>query len=203
MSEIPAPSASTAGAPPSAAAGPWAEAAAAFTAWRTGETPIDPLVQLLSPVLWQVARAAGLDEHEAEDVVQGSWLALVDRAEEIERPLAVGGWLCTTTRRQAWRVARQSGRQLPLSDEVVVERLPRQAGPEERVLLAEEELLLRDCLDRLTERCRTLLRILAAQPRPSYEEISADLQMPVGSIGPTRGRCLDKLRQELAEAGAL
>lgn len=183
--------------------GLWRAAADAFARWRAGTDPIDELVQLVSPVLWQVTRATGLDEAQAEDVVQSTWLALVDAAGSIQQPGAVGGWLCTTARRQAWRTARQAGRQLPLGDEVLVQRLPRQSGPEDHVLLDEQESLLRDCLDRLTERCRTLLRILAAQPRPGYEDISEELGMPVGSIGPTRGRCLDKLRRELAEAGGL
>ncbi|HET9499562.1 MAG TPA: sigma-70 family RNA polymerase sigma factor [Marmoricola sp.] len=181
----------------------WRSAADAFAAWRSGAAPMDELVRLVGPVLWQVTRAAGLDRDEAEDVVQTTWLALVDNADRLEHPAAVGGWLCTTARRQAWRTARQAGRQLPTRDEVIAERLPRQAGPEQRVLLDEEGVVLRECLDRLTERCRTLLRILAAEPRPSYEAVSVELEMPVGSIGPTRGRCLAKLRHELSESGAL
>ena len=198
MSEVPE-RAGTAG-----SASPWNAAARAFETWRGGDSgALDDLVRVLSPVLWQVVRGTGLDRDLAEDVVQTTWLALVNGADKITSPQAVAGWLCTSARREAWRVGRQAGRQRPVEDEVLTARMPSQAGPEDDVVLDDEHLRLWQALDRLPERCRRLLRIVAAEARPDYQQVAEQLQMPVGSIGPTRGRCLDKLRRELATAGGL
>ncbi|MBO9523825.1 MAG: sigma-70 family RNA polymerase sigma factor [Nocardioidaceae bacterium] len=182
----------------------WSAPAAAFVAWREGdEQALEELVRTLSPVLWQVARAAGLDRSSAEDVVQTTWLALVRSAASIDSPQSVAGWLCTTARREAWRVGKKARRETATDDEVLSPALPPADGPENDVVLADDRELLLRCLERLNERCRALLRIVAAGPRPDYAEVSRTLGMPVGSIGPTRGRCLEKLRQELAlEGGA-
>jgi RNA polymerase sigma factor (sigma-70 family) len=182
----------------------WDASAAAFARWRDGDpAALDELVRLLSPVLWQVVRPTGLDREAAEDVVQTAWLTLVKGADAIASPQAVAGWLCTTARREAWRVSKLAGRQRPTDDEVLQHRLPSEPGPERQVVIDDESARLWEALDRLSERCRQLLRIVAAEPRPDYADISAQLGMPVGSIGPTRGRCLDKLRHELVQAGGL
>jgi RNA polymerase sigma factor (sigma-70 family) len=182
----------------------WSEAAGAFRRWRDGEEQaLDELVRLMSPVLWHVVRATGLDRDAAEDVVQTTWLALVRSADAVHDPQAVGRWLCTAARREAWRHARTSGRVRASDDEDLDSRLPRQSSPENEVVLGDERARLWDALSRLPERCQKLLRIVATEPRPDYASISEELQMPVGSIGPTRGRCLDKLRTELVTAGGL
>jgi RNA polymerase sigma factor (sigma-70 family) len=181
---------------------PWAAAAAAFERWRDGDAEgLDDLVRLLSPVLWQVVRATGLDRESAEDVVQTTWIALVDHADSITSPQAIAAWLCTSARREAWRAGRLAGRERPVEDEILAHGLPDHDSPEQQVLLDDEAALLRECLDRLPERCQKLLRIVAAGPRPNYTDVANTLGMPVGSIGPTRGRCLDKLRHELTSAG--
>ncbi|MFL6156301.1 MAG: RNA polymerase sigma factor [Marmoricola sp.] len=181
----------------------WSASAAAFTAWRDGDaTALEELVRLVSPTLWHVVRATGLDRATAEDVVQSTWLALVDNADKIANPMAVAGWLCTTARRDAWRVSRRSRRERPTDDETLDWALPSTEGPEDGVVLDEDQARLRLCLARLNERCQALLRMLAAGPRPEYAEVSQALDMPVGSIGPTRARCLDKLRTELISEGA-
>ncbi|MET3962984.1 RNA polymerase sigma factor (sigma-70 family) [Marmoricola sp. OAE513] len=181
----------------------WTASAAAFTAWRDGDREaLDELVRLLSPTLWQIARAAGLDRASAEDVVQNAWLALVDHAPTIENPMAVSGWLCTTARREAWRTSKKVRREQATDDDVLGSSLPVVDGPEDDVVLADDRARLRLCLSRLEQRCQALLRMLAAGPRPEYAEVSAALDMPVGSIGPTRARCLDKLRAELVSEGA-
>jgi RNA polymerase sigma factor (sigma-70 family) len=180
----------------------WETAAGLFRLWRAGDAAaLDDLVRLLSPMLWQVARASGLDRATAEDVVQTTWLALVRSGESITEPRAVAGWLCTTARREAWRVSKQGGRQQPVDDETINRRLPDAPAPEERVVLDDDNARLWDCLGRLPDRCQKLLRIVAAESRPDYSVIATQLGMPVGSIGPTRGRCLDKLREELTLAG--
>jgi RNA polymerase sigma factor (sigma-70 family) len=180
----------------------WETAASHFERWRGGQSEaLDDLVRLLSPMLWQVVRASGLDSTTAEDVVQTTWLALVRSGESITEPRAVAGWLCTSARREAWRVAKQSTRQRPVEEETIARRLPDEPAPEHQVVLDDENVRLWDSLNKLSERCQHLLRIVAAESRPDYSVIAAQLGMPVGSIGPTRGRCLDKLRRELALAG--
>ncbi|MET1058742.1 MAG: sigma-70 family RNA polymerase sigma factor [Nocardioides sp.] len=180
----------------------WDAAGSAFRRWRDGDQrALDDLVRLMSPVLWHVVRATGLEREPAEDVVQSTWLALVRSAERISDPQAVSGWLCTTARREAWRTRKQSTRSTPVEDEALEFRLPNQESPEAAVVLDDEQRQLWSCLAKLPERCQRLLRIVAAEQRPDYTRIAVDLQMPVGSIGPTRGRCLDKLRAELTRNG--
>jgi RNA polymerase sigma factor (sigma-70 family) len=198
VSEVPESTTST------GAGAPWGAAAAAFTRWREGDsTGLDDLVRLLSPVLWQVVRATGLDRERAEDVVQTTWIALVDHADSISSPQGIAAWLCTSARREAWRAGRQASRERPVEDQVLAHGLPDHESPEHQVVLDDEAALVRSCLEKLPERCQKLLRIVAAGPRPNYHDVASTLGMPVGSIGPTRGRCLDKLRQELVQAGGI
>jgi RNA polymerase sigma factor (sigma-70 family) len=152
-------------------------------------------------MLWHVVRSSGLDQATAEDVVQTTWLTLVRSGQSISEPRAVAGWLCTTARREAWRVSKQASRQQPVEDETIARKLPDEPAPEGQVVLDDENARLWESLGRLPERCQKLLRIVAAEARPDYSVIATQLGMPVGSIGPTRGRCLDKLRRELAQAG--
>jgi len=182
----------------------WSASAAAFVAWRDGDADaLEELVRLLSPVLWQVVRAAGLERETAEDVVQSTWLALVRSADSISSPQAVAGWLCTTARRDAWRASKRDRRENATEETALAAALPDVDSPECAVVLDEEKRVLVRCLSRLGERCQALLRIVAAGPRPDYAEISKSLGMPVGSIGPTRARCLEKLRTELIADGGL
>ncbi len=180
----------------------WENAASLFEGWRGGDSAaLDDLVRLLSPVLWQVVRASGLDRDTAEDVVQTAWLALVRSGESITEPRAVAGWLCTTARREAWRVGKQSTRQLPVEEETIARKLPDEPAPEGQVVLDDDNARLWAALKKVPERCQQLLRIVATEARPDYSVIATELGMPVGSIGPTRGRCLEKLRHELVLAG--
>jgi RNA polymerase sigma factor (sigma-70 family) len=182
----------------------WETSAQHFQRWRDGDQGgMDDLVLLLSPVLWQVVRACGLDRETAEDVVQTTWLALVRSADGIAEARAVSGWLCTTARREAWRVAKQGTRQTPEADDILDRHLPDEPAPEQQVVLDDENARLWDCLKQLPERCQRLLRIVATTPRPDYTVLANDLDMPVGSIGPTRGRCLEKLRVQLVRTGGL
>ncbi|WP_337191830.1 RNA polymerase sigma factor [Nocardioides flavescens] len=181
----------------------WAAASDAFVRWRGGDAlALDDLVRVMTPVLWQVVRAHRLPAEVAEDVVQTTWLALVRSRDAVHDPAAVGSWLTTSARREAWRVAKAAGRSLATEDDDLAPRLPDATSPEADVVRRDEDRLLWAAVDRLGERCRRLLRIVAFEHRPDYASVAAELAMPIGSIGPTRGRCLDKLRAELAGGGS-
>ncbi|HEX5087471.1 MAG TPA: sigma-70 family RNA polymerase sigma factor [Nocardioides sp.] len=173
----------------------WSQAASAFERWTAGDAvALDDLVRVMTPVLWHVVRAYRLSNEVAEDVVQTTWLSLVRSREAIQEAAAVGGWLTTTARREAWRVARATGRGIPVEDDELARRLPEEESPETEVVRRDGEDRLWDAVEKLSERCQALLRIVAFEHRPDYSTIAANLGMPVGSIGPTRGRCLSKLR---------
>lgn len=178
----------------------WGQAAQHFRRWRSGEVAsLDDLVGCLTPVLWHVVRSYGLEKDQAEDVVQTAWLTLVRRHESIEDAQAVGSWLTTTARREAWRVSRKDARVSPMLDEVIETHVPHQQAAETEVVRKDENDHLWACVSKLDARCQRLLRIVAFDDRPDYQGIATDLGMPVGSIGPTRGRCLGKLKALLGE----
>jgi RNA polymerase sigma factor (sigma-70 family) len=180
----------------------WMISAQHFRRWRAGDhTALDDLVRALTPVLWHVVRSYGLEKDQAEDVVQTAWLTLVRRHESIADPQAVAAWLTTTARREAWRVSRVGNRAVPIGDEVIEARVPHQKAAEAEVILADEQDRLWACVGQLSERCQRLLRIVAFDDRPDYAGIASELNMPIGSIGPTRGRCLDKLKTLLSSDG--
>ena len=174
-------------------------AAVLFAAYRDGdERYLGELIALLTPILWHTVRAQRVQRDWAEDVVQSTWLALVRRAESISEPQAVLQWLIVTARREAWRVTRRADRSEPveLADDDVV--APAADLPEERVLRSDGDSRLWQHVARLSERCQALLRVIAFADRPDYATVARALGMPIGSIGPTRGRCLAKLRLVLA-----
>jgi RNA polymerase sigma factor (sigma-70 family) len=174
-------------------------AATLFRSYRSGhEASMGELVALLTPILWHTVRSQRLDRESAEDVVQSSWLALVRSAESIADPQAVLQWLIVTAKREAWRVAKRADRIEPrdfADDDMVT--APRDL-PEEHVLRSDGDGRLWQHITRLPERCQALLRVIAFADRPDYAAVAKALGMPVGSIGPTRGRCLAKLRLQLA-----
>ena len=171
----------------------------AFRRWRTGDDDpaLDDLVRIMSPVLWHVVRATGLDRETTEDVVQNTWLTLVRSGESVRDAQAITRWLCTAARREAWRLSKAGTRTRPVEDDVLAARMPDERSPESEVVTNDEKSILWQAIARLPERCQKLLRIVAWEPRPDYSSVADTLEMPVGSIGPTRRRCLDKLRLEL------
>jgi RNA polymerase sigma factor (sigma-70 family) len=158
---------------------------------------MDELVRLMTPTLWHVARAYGLDAALAEDVVQTTWLTLVSRHESIADPQAVSSWLTTCARREAWRVGRRHRRADSTDSDAVEPLLPVHESAEETAVADDDARRLWRAVGRLPERCQRLLRIVAFEDRPDYARIAHDLAMPIGSIGPTRQRCLAKLRASL------
>jgi RNA polymerase sigma factor (sigma-70 family) len=153
----------------------------------------DQLVESHTRLLWAVARSFRLDAADANDVVQTTWLRLVEHLDRIEDPARLVGWLVTTARREAMRVLRRSGRERPAPDESMMERADDSPPVDTALLLDERNAALWRAYEQLGEKCRQLLRVAVYEPQ-AYEEISAALGMPVGSIGPTRRRCLTQLR---------
>jgi RNA polymerase sigma factor (sigma-70 family) len=165
---------------------------------RNGETAaLSEIVRELNPLLWHVARGEDLTAEESADVVQTTWLELLRRLHEIRSPQALTSWLVTTTRREAWRVRQLSRRQAPDGTAQLDSAADPDPGPGERLLADERDQVLWRHVQRLPERCRKLLRVVAHVARPDYAAVAEALGMPVGSIGPTRGRCLAKLREML------
>lgn len=174
------------------------EVGALFLAARGGDRDaLAGLVRRLTPMLWHVARAQGIDREASVDVVQTAWLSLLGSLTDIESPAALAAWLITVTKREAWRV-RKTGRSEHIEEDAVfVEMRDPRPGPAEQVVDDDRRARLWAAVDALPERCRTLLRIVAFVRRPDYTEVSEALGMPVGSVGPNRMRCLAKLRELL------
>lgn len=151
------------------------------------------LVARFQGLVWATARAHRLSRADAADVAQTVWLRLVENLDRIREPDRLGAWLATTARRESLRYLRLHGRELPSDEADAFEA----AGgePLEAALLEDErDGALWRAFARLSERCQALLRLLVSEDEPSYEAVGAALDMPVGAIGPTRMRCLEKLR---------
>jgi len=162
------------------------------------EEALGQIVTELTPLLWQVARAAGLSSGDAEDVLQTVWLRLLSHLDGIRSPASLTAWLVVTTKREAWRV-RAAGRRHVPADQDWLAALPDQGpGSEDQVIVDDQRRALWAAIGRLDQRCQELLRIIAFVPRPDYAAVAAKLGMRPGSVGPTRGRCLAKLRALLA-----
>jgi RNA polymerase sigma factor (sigma-70 family) len=158
----------------------------------------DALVARHGSRVWAVARAHRLSSADAEDVFQVAFLRLVTHIDTIRDPSKVGAWLATTARNECLRILRKSGRTVPSGDDEVLDAPDPLLPPVDAHVLADERRsALHAALGRLSEPCQRLLRVLMADPEPSYEEVGRALEMPIGSIGPTRGRCLKHLRREM------
>ena len=161
------------------------------------------LVDRFSSLVWATARAHRLSRDDAADVAQTTWLRLVEHLDRIREPGRLGAWLATTARHESLRVIRRGGREQP-SDEPDLFEAPADEGIGGLLLDQERDGTLWRAFAGLSERCRSLLRLLVSDEEPSYEEVGAALGMPVGAIGPTRMRCLERLRRSagLAELEA-
>ena len=167
---------------------------------RTGDKQAwDTLVERYAPLIWSICCRHRLGA-DAEDIGQSVWLQLVGQLDRIRDPAALPGWLATTTRRECLRLL--SVARGPRADGYVMDA---EAVPDEQVRTAGEELLaaerhaaLREAFRDLPPCGQRLMLLLIEDPPVPYAEISARLGIPMGSIGPTRRRCLDKLRRHPA-----
>jgi RNA polymerase sigma factor (sigma-70 family) len=163
----------------------------------------DALVERYASLTWSICRRYRLRDADAEDVGQTVWLQLVDHLDAIREPAALSGWLATTTRRECLRVLGTARGQLAAERGVGAEiRSDEQAETvEQELLAAERHQALREAFTDLPPRWQRLMVLLIQDPPVPYAEISARLGIPVGSVGPYRSRCLDKLRRHPAIVG--
>lgn len=144
-----------------------------------------------------VARSYGLTGWDVDDVVQSTWLQYLEHGDALREPAALGGWLETTARRLCLRLLQRHVRE-QLTDDCDLRTASDESGPEHAALTRECRITVRRAIGALPDRQRHLIALLVGRPDLSYEEVGARLSMPIGSIGPTRARCLDRLRRDHA-----
>ena len=153
--------------------------------------------------VWTICRSYRLGPADAADVFQQTWLRVLENLESLRDPARLGGWIKTTCRHEVLAALRRAKRARPVGDPGLLDRTADPAGdPDRRVLVAARDAELWTAFHRLSRRCQDVLRVLVVEAedrRPSYEQASAALDVPIGSLGPTRGRCLEQLRRFLTE----
>ena len=174
---------------------------ALVTSARNGEKYAwDELFERYSPLIWSICRRYRLSQMDADDVGQNVWLQLVGHLAAIREPAALPGWLVTTTRRECCRVLRttqhQQARDHWQDDAGIADTMT--GTVESELLRTERSAALREAVTQLPPDSRRLIALLIQDPPVPYAEISVKLGIPVGSIGPHRARCLQKLRRHPA-----
>jgi RNA polymerase sigma factor (sigma-70 family) len=185
------------------------------------EEPIDDLAGLVSKAIdgdqaawntivnrfggrvWAICRIHRLSQADAADVFQQTWMRVLENLDALRDPTRLGAWIGTTCRREALAAIRRARRTEPVGDPDLLDRA---AGPaddlEAPILIADRNAELWDAFGRLSRRCQDVLRVLVVDVpngRPSYELAAAALGIPIGSLGPTRARCLARLREFLTD----
>jgi RNA polymerase sigma factor (sigma-70 family) len=193
------------GAAADAVAGNLPAVAVLVTRARNGDKQAwDELVERYAPLIWSICRRYQLCRVDADDVGQYVWLQLVDKLALLRNPAALPGWLATTTRRECSRVLREARKEAPgrwLDAADIPDKMAEVV--ESELLRAERHAALREAFADLPADSRQLIAMLMQDPPVPYAEISAKLGIPVGSIGPTRSRCLEKLRRHPAIAALI
>ncbi len=168
------------------------------------------IVEGLGPLVWSVVRAHRLSDADAHEVYQTVWFRFTQHLDRIREPEKAGSWLASTARHECLKVHRQARRLLLTDDPQMLDTVSEGGEPEQALLETEEAAAqgervrrLWQAFEELGERCRQLLRVLIASPPPSYQEVSAALDIAVGSIGPMRQRCLRRLRARLEARGTV
>ena len=156
------------------------------------------LVDQYARLIWAMTWDFKLAENDAADVAQVTWLRLLEHIDRLEHPARVGSWLAATARHECLRNVAARQRIVPGGDDLALNDVAAHEPEIDEGLLADERAeVVREALARLPWRWQRLLELLMADPPASYAEISDQLGLPVGSIGPTRGRCLARLRMLL------
>jgi RNA polymerase sigma factor (sigma-70 family) len=173
---------------------------------RNGERQAwDALVDRYAPLIWSVCRRHRLQAADAQDAAQNVWLKLMDHLDGLRDPAALPSWLATTTRRECGHILRAARQPCdagyPLAAETITDEHAQAA--EQDLLTAERHAALREAFGHLPPGCQQLLALLIHDPALPYAEISARLGIPAGSIGPSRRRCLDKLRRHPTITGLI
>jgi RNA polymerase sigma factor (sigma-70 family) len=187
--------------PGTVTAKPGPEGDASDVAWLVGRAAggdrwaWERLVEKYAQLIWAMTRDFRLVESDAADVVQITWLRLLEHIDRLEQPARVGSWLAATARRECLRSLAARKRMVPVSDDATLDGVAtHQPAVDEHLLADERAEAVRDAVSRLPRRWQRLIELLMSDPPASYAEISDQLGLPVGSIGPTRGRCLARLR---------
>lgn len=150
------------------------------------------IVDRFAGLVWSIVRGYRLGPAAEADVFQTVWLRLAENIERIREPDRLAGWLARTAKNEAVAIVRQRQRTTPSDD--VGETLAVDADHDGDLLRTESDQAVAAGLSRLSPQCQQLLRLLVADPSVSYAEISDVVGVPIGSIGPTRARCLERLR---------
>jgi len=155
------------------------------------------IVERYAPLVWSICLRYQLSRPDIDDVGQTVWLLLVEHVGGLRDPGALPGWLATTTRNECFRVLRARRRHDPGGLPTGEFMPPDPSAPmiEDDLIEAERNAALRAAFAELPAGCHALLSMLMSDPPPGYAEVSAALGIPVGSIGPTRARCLNRLRR--------
>lgn len=156
------------------------------------------LVDRYAALVYSIPNRHGLGDNLSQDVFQGVWMLAVRHLGALRDAQSLAAWLITTTQRETWRVSKQVSNESKLDTAEMSEIT--WSDPDEATLL-EQRQQLRGSFRRLDERCRDLLMEVFREERPSYDQLAERLGMPRGSIGPTRTRCLEKLRSLIAGSG--
>ncbi len=153
------------------------------------------IVERFGGLIWATVRAHRLSAADSAEVVQTTWLRLVEHLDRIREPERLGGWLATTARNECLALIRHGAREVVTGD---METFEADGGValDQALLATERDRAFWGAFAGLGERCQALLRVLMADVEPSYQEVSAALGMPIGAIGPTRRRCLERLRRD-------
>jgi RNA polymerase sigma factor (sigma-70 family) len=160
----------------------------------------DELVARFAGLVWATARAVGLGHDAAADVSQTTWLRLAEHLGRLREPDRVGAWLATTARREAIRVIRLQARVVLVYPWAELSTASDEEETGDVIERLEEATTVHEALGHVSGRCRELLLALSTDPPRGYADIATCFAMPIGSIGPTRARCLDHMRALLAEA---
>jgi RNA polymerase sigma factor (sigma-70 family) len=164
----------------------------------------DLLVDRYAGLVWSICRAHRLSAEDAADVSQLTWLRLLENLDRVRDPRRLAGWLATTCRRECLAFLRRSQSSTPVEEALLDRLLGGAAAADQAIVTADQHATLWQAFLRLSEWCQQVLRALVVDVEgrpPAYQLVAAELQVPVGTLGPTRARCLAKLRKLLDADG--